>query len=569
MRELPGFPDFMAWTWDDIAPFYAELEARLLTADTLDGWMRDWGALGKHLDEAYWRWWCAATLDTTDADTERHFDHFLSAIKEPADATEQRLRRKLLASDLHPARFTAPLRHIALEVGAYSPDNLPLLTTEHALGNLYDRLSAAQTVSWDGVEQPLVAVAAAYFGFDRTRRERAWRLSMERCLQDREALNVLWGDLMRLRRQQAAHAGLPDYRALRWRQMTRADYTPQDCLHFHEAVAQVVVPAVERLTARRAQRLGIARVRPYDVDVDLSGESLAPPFYSAAELIERSEHIFRAIDPVLAQSFALLRQDGLLDLENRPGKMPSSYCATFPVSQRPFVFMNAVGTHEDVMTLFHECGHAFHTFACVGLPHHEQVRVGTEFHELAATALEFIAAPYWTLGGFATPRDAARARIQHLETQLRFWPYASVVDSFQHWAYTAGEAGADPAACDATWDALWARFMTSEDWDGLDAARMTGWQRKLHIWRNPFYYIDYSLAQVGAVQIWAGYQRDPAEAMRRYQAALALGGTVSLPELYAAAGARLAFDAETLAEAVTIMEQTITALEPIAYPENA
>jgi oligoendopeptidase F len=564
--HLPGFPDFMTWTWGDIAPFYAELEARPLTAATLDDWMRDWGMLGKHLDEAYWRWWCGTTQDTTDAEAERRFDHFLTAIKEPADAAEQRLRRKLLASGLQPAQFAAPLRHIALEVGAYSAANLPLLTTEQTLGNQYDRLRAAQTVSWDGVEQPLVAVAAAYFGFDRARRERAWRFSMERCLQDRETLNVLWREMVHLRRQQAAHAGLPDYRALRWRQMTRADYTPQDCMRFHEAVAQVVVPVVERLSARRAQRLGIARVRPYDVEVEVSGEALPPPFYTSAELIERSEHIFRAIDPALAQSFALLRQDGLLDLENRPGKMPSSYCATFPISQRPFVFMNAVGTHEDVMTLFHECGHAFHTFACVGLPHHEQVRVGTEFHELAATAMEFITAPFWSVGGFATPQHTARVRIQHLETQLRFWPYASVVDAFQHWVYTAGDAGADGAACDATWDALWARFMTGEDWGGLDAARMTGWQRKLHIWRDPFYYIDYSLAQVGAVQIWAEFQRDPDSAMRRYHAALALGGTVSLPELYAAAGARLAFDADTLTETVTLIEQTITELEPIAYP---
>lgn len=565
MRSLPGFPDFMQWTWDDLAPLFAELEARPLMPDTLQSWMRDWGALGKHVDEAYWRWWCGTTLDTTDADTEQRFDHFLTTVKEPADAAEQRLRRKLVESGLQPEQFSAPLRHIALEVSSYSEANLPLLTEEHTLGNQYDRIRALQTVSWDGVEQPLVAVAAAYFGPDRKRRERAWRLSMERCLQDRQALNDLWRELMVLRRRQAANAGLPDYRALRWRQMTRADYTPEDCACFHEAVAQVVVPAVERLTERRARRLGIEAVRPWDVDVDISGTALPQPFYTSAELIERSAHIFSAIDPGLAQEFALLRQDGLLDLENRPGKMPSSYCATFPISQRPFVFMNAVGTHEDVMTLFHECGHAFHSFACAGLPHHEQVRVGTEFHELAATAMEFIAAPYWPLGGFATEQNAARARIQHLETQLRFWPYAAVVDAFQHWAYTAVDAGAEADACDAQWESLWARFMTGEDWSGLEAARVTGWQRKLHIWRNPFYYIDYGLAQVGAVQIWAGYRRDPAEALRRYRAALALGGTVPLPELYATAGARLAFDAPTLAETVSLMEDTIAELEPVAY----
>jgi oligoendopeptidase F len=224
--------------------------------------------------------------------------------------------------------------------------------------------------------------------------------------------------------------------------------------------------------------------------------------------------------------------------------------------------MNVVGTHEDVVTLFHECGHAFHSFACTPLPHHTQLRIGTEFHEVAAITMELLAAPYLakTQGGFYNETEAARARIHHLEGMLRWWPYIAVVDAFQHWVYTHIEAARDPAACDAHWAVLWARFMEGEDWRGLDDAMKTGWQRKLHIFRSPFYYIDYGLAQLGAVQIWRRALENAPEAIALYRQALALGGTVSLRALYQAAGTRLAFDAATFKEAVEFIEDTIDEL---------
>lgn len=548
--------EFLSWTWDAIAPYYADLESRPLTAETLDAWMADWARLGKHLDEAYWRLWVDTTLDTQDAAAQTRFETFLSQVQEPAHAAEFRLKKKLLASGLQPQQFAAPLRNLQAEVALFRESNLPLLTEEQRLGNEYDQIRGVQTVQWEGQETTLINLVQVNLDPDRNKRERAWRLSMDRFLEDRPALNDLWTRLVTLRRQIAHNADLPHYRAYRWGQMLRLDYTPEDCETFHRAIEEVVVPAAQRALERRRRHMGISSLRPWDVEVEPLGRPALRPFANADELADKAEAIFGALDPQLGTHFQIMRREGLIDLDNRIGKMPSSYCATYPVMERPFLFMNVVGTNEDVMTLFHEFGHAVHSFEMTRLPHHDQLRVGTEFHEVAATGMELLAAPYLD-GSIYTSAEAVRARAEHLEVMLRFWPYMAVVDAFQHWAHTHPDQASDPAACDDHWAGLWSRFMKGEDWSGLDDAMMTGWHRKLHIFRSPFYYIDYGLAQLGAVQIWKHALDDPQQALADYRAALALGGTVTLPELFTAAGARLAFDAETLAEAVELMESAL------------
>lgn len=554
---------FMTWTWGAIEAYFHDLETRELTAETLDGWMADWGVLGLHLDEAYWRFWVATTQDTLDAEAQTRFEQFLEAVYEPAQMAEQRLKDKLLESGLQPALFDEPLRNMRAESAIFAAANLPLLTEEHRLGNEYDRIRSLQTVQWEGEEVTLVQLLTVGMALERERREAAWRLGMARSLQDRAALNVLWAQLMTVRQQIAVNTGLPNYRDYRWIQLHRLDYSPADCETFHAAIEAVVVPAAERALERRRRRLGVEEVRPWDGEPELDGQPSLHPFQSAAELEARGGALLGMIDPALRDYFQLMQSEGLLDLENRKGKMPSSYCASYGIARRPFILMNVVGTNEDVMTLFHEFGHALHTFGFVNLPHHAQHRIGTEFHEVAATTLELLAAPLLADAdhGFYTTAEAARARIAHLEGLLRFWPYMAVVDAFQHWAYTHPKDAPNADACDAVWAALWARFMHGEDWSGLDEAMKTGWQRKLHIFRSPFYFIDYGLAQLGAVQIWAKYRLDPQGALRQFQQALALGGTAALPELFAAAGAKLAFDADTLGAAVEVMEATIAELE--------
>jgi oligoendopeptidase F len=267
------------------------------------------------------------------------------------------------------------------------------------------------------------------------------------------------------------------------------------------------------------------------------------------------------VDPQLGDYFHTLRVEGLLDLDNHKGKAPGAYCTAYAVLKRPFIFMNAVELASDVRTILHESGHAFHNFERLRLPYFQQRLPGLEFAEVASMAMELLASPYLDAqpDGFYPPEAAWRFRIAHLEHILAFWPYMAVVDAFQHWVYTHHRQASDPASCDAQWLAQWRRFLPGVDWSGLDEQAMTGWQRKQHIHRYPLYYIEYGVAQLGAVQVWRSALSDPSRALSQYRQALRLGGTATLPELYQAAGARFAFDAGTLGEAVALVEQTIGA----------
>jgi len=258
-----------------------------------------------------------------------------------------------------------------------------------------------------------------------------------------------------------------------------------------------------------------------------------------------------------------MARESLLDLDNRKNKAPGGYCASFPMSKRPFIFMNAVGLHDDLQTMLHESGHAFHNFERDALTYSQQRQIGLEFAEVASMSMELLAAPYLAAreGGVYSDADARRARVEHLESDILFWPYMAVVDTFQHWVYAHPSDAADPSKCDAQWAVQWDRFMGGVDWGGLDEEMVTGWHRKLHIHQVPFYYVEYGLAQLGAVQVWANALRDQAGAVARYRRALALGGTAALPQLFAAAGAKFAFDTATLGRYVDLMERTIEELE--------
>ncbi len=254
-----------------------------------------------------------------------------------------------------------------------------------------------------------------------------------------------------------------------------------------------------------------------------------------------------------------MRQENLLDLDNRKGKAPGGFCIVLFTTRQPFIFQNSVGLHEDVQTIIHESGHAFHVFESSHLPYYQQLDPPMEFNEVASMAMELLAAPYIvsSKGGFYSEDDGARARIEHLESNILFWPYMAVVDAFQHWVYMNPNEAAAPEKCDEQWGQLWDRFMKGVDWSGLEDIRITGWHRKLHIHTDPFYYVEYGLAQLGAVQVWAKSIKDQAGTVANYRKALALGGTVTLPELYATTGAQFAFDADTLRMAVNLIEETI------------
>jgi oligoendopeptidase F len=555
--------EFIHWSWAQIEPYYNELVEHHLDGDDLSAWLGDWSHLAKMMYETFQRLYVATTVNTTDAEAEKRYTTFLDEVQPRARAADQKLKEKLLASGMQPDGFEIPLRNMRAEAALFRQENLPLLSEELKLSSEYSKITGSQMVEWQGKEITITQLAPVYQESDRELRQRAWHLASDRWLADREAINALWGRLLGVRRQLAANASLPDYRAYRWQQLLRFDYRPEDCRSFHHAIEQAVVPAATRIYERRRQRLGVQTLRPWDLSVDPHGHPPLKPFGTVVELEGKCAAMFKQVDPQLGEQFEIMRAENLLDLDNRKNKALGGYCEDFPVTARPFIFANAVGVHDDVQTLLHEGGHAFHFFAVYSLPYYQQYYAPIEFMEVASMGMELLASPYLTRerGGFYTPREAARARIQHLESCILFWPYMAVVDAFQHWAYEHPEASADPENCDALWDALWQRFMPGVDWSGLEQERRTGWHRKLHIYVEPFYYVEYGLALLGAVQVWRRALSDQAGAVAAYRKALALGNTVSLPELFRTAGAKFAFDAGTLGEAVGLMERVIAELD--------
>jgi oligoendopeptidase F len=286
------------------------------------------------------------------------------------------------------------------------------------------------------------------------------------------------------------------------------------------------------------------------------------PFKTGAELAERSLAIFTSLDPALGRDFKTMIDEGLLDLENKRGKAPGAYCTAFEVVRRPYILMNAIGTHDDVQTMLHEAGHAFHEFAYAGLPHPGQRAIPMEFAEVASMGMELLAAPFLARehGGFYSKAEAARAQIEHLERSILFWPFMAVVDLFQHWVYENPTDASNGERASAHWDTLWQKFIPAVDYSGFESYRASGWQRKQHIFNAPFYYVEYGLAQLGAQQVWQRSLAAPAKALRQYREALSLGGTVALPELFRIAGGKLSFDKQTLKDAVEFASAQIRKL---------
>lgn len=564
MPSLPKTTDELLQSdWKVYGPVYDDLAARELNPANVDAWLKEWSNVSQCVFELKERLYVAKTCHAADQKITEQFDHFMDSIYPEYLNAEQKLKEKLLASKLTPKGYDIQMRNMRAQADLYREENVPLLSQEQKMISEYEKIIGTQTVQWEGEERTITQLKPVYLDLDRGKREKAWRLSMERQLADREALNALWKKFLALRLKLAANAGKPDYRSYRWQFWLRFDYTPEDGKNFHKAIEQAVVPAASRIYERRRKKLGLDTLRPWDLDVDPLGRKPLQPFKDVSELISKTSNIFHHVDPQLGEYFDTLIHENLVDLENRKNKAPGAYCTGYTNIRKPFVFHNAVGLHDDVMTLIHESGHAFHVFEAGKLPYMEQLDYPMEFAEVASMSMELLAAPYLKeeVGGFYSPAEYTRARIEHLESNILFWPYMAVVDSFQHWVYENPQLAADPANCDAAWSDRYDRFMVGLDWSGYEDAKKTGWHRKLHIFEVPFYYIEYGLAQMAATMIWRNALKDQAGAVASYRKALALGNTATLPELYKTAGARLAFDAETLGRLVALCEAQINQLE--------
>jgi oligoendopeptidase F len=563
INRLPDTPDvFLDATWEDIEPYFDWLADRPVDDNSVEEWLQDWSRFEELLWDAASRAGVAYTTDTADEEKEATYLRFTSEIRPRAEERSVALMRRLLESGYLRADLTTTLRRFQNQLELFRDENVPLETELAKLSARYQKITGSMTVEWDGEEKTIPQLQPYLLDTNRDVREKAFRLMAAPYIQARDELADLFTEQYELRTSIAKNAGFDDYRDYIFREKNRFDYTPEDCEQFHQAVEQTVVPALERIAERRKQKMGLETLRPWDVDVDPEGRPGLKPFDDVSVFVERAVGIFGKVDPVLGGYFDQMVEKQLLDLDSRKGKAPGGYCTSFPASGLPFIFMNAVGVGGDVRTLLHEAGHAFHVFEAYEQPLIWQRHPGSEMAEVASMTMELLTAPYLDRaeGGYYSAEDATRARIEHLEGILMILPHIASVDAFQHWIYTSGD-GRDADARDATWLKIRNRFEKGIDWSGLEAERIARWYRQLHIFLYPFYYIEYGIAQLGALQVWRNALSNPAGALTAYREALSLGATRSLPELFETAGAKLIFDASTMGELVELVENQIAELE--------
>jgi len=565
---IPASPEQLASaTWADLAPHYEALARQLVTPDTAEAWLAEWSQLSAVVDEAGTLAMIAYTCDTADPAKEAANLRWSTEIFPKVGEQNVRLAEMLVASGWSRDDMQVVLREFRTDIEIFREENVPLMAEVEEHVATYQKITGGLGAEWEGTRVTIPQLQPYLKERDRVVRERAFRLGANAYLAHRDELSALFDAMFALRQRIARQAGFANYMAYAFQAKHRFDYSPDDCARFHAAVEATAAPAVARLMDHRRSALGVESVRPWDTLVQLEAARPVRPFHDMAGFVEPARRIFGSLDPELGAQFDEMAAAGLLDLESRPGKAPGGYCTKLPWRGRPFIFMNAVGVPDDVNTLVHEAGHSFHDFAAHRQPLIWLRGTGHEAAELASMSMELLVTPHLTLPtGYYTPDEARAVEIEQLEDVLASLVHIASVDAFQRWIYTSGEGG-DAAARDAMWLLLRARFERGVDWSGLDAERVARWYRQLHIFELPFYYIEYGIAQLGALQLWRDAQHDPGGTIERYKHALALGGTRSLPDLYAAAGARLIFDEAGMGELVALVEERVQALRgAVSHP---
>ncbi|GMA17297.1 oligoendopeptidase F [Deinococcus metallilatus] len=547
--------------WDTYAPRYAGLLSADLTAEQVPAWLAEWSALDAEVGQAGNKLATHADLHTDDEAIQARYAKFLEEVSPQAQRAEQALTEKLLAVPGYtPAPdFALNYRRFRDAAALFREANVELGVTHEAQMNRHGVITGNQKVILNGEERTVPQAKQQMDSPDRTEREEAWRALAASNQGVAPALDALMLELIGTRQQLAWNADLPGYRDFIWRRLDRVDYTPEDCRAFHEAVREEVVPLAAEIMGGIAARLGLDSVRPWDYNrnnlLDPEGRASLKPFKTGAELEDLAQTAFEGLDGELAARFRSMR-DGLLDLQSRPGKMTHAYCQYFPVQNEPFVLMNVVGTSEDVRVLFHEVGHAFHGFLSGGAQPLVWNRWSPiEFVEIPSMAMEFLTLDH--LGHVFSPAELARYREKQLQGVVAFLPWAAQMDAFQHWLYAEAGQNVTTADLDAKWLELDRTFHPFVNWDGLDeSVRAKGWQY-YHVFRAPFYYIEYAMCYLAAVGIWRGARQNPAEALSNYKASLRLGSTVPVPELYHAAGVDFRFDREHIRGLMAFLKEQL------------
>lgn len=555
-------------SWDDVKPLYEDLLARpIQDADELRRWLLDRSELESYLSEDFaWRY-IRMTCDTANEELVNNLNFFIAEIQPPMTAYGNDLDLKAVNSpylnQLTDEGYEVMVRGMKKAIEIFREDNIPLQTELQTEERKYGAVVGAMTVNIDGREMTLPEASDRLQSTDRSVREEAWRKIWARRYQDHDALDQLFDRLRALRHQIAVNAGFANFRDYAFAALGRFDYTPQDCFNFHESVAEAVVPLLNDLAHERKEKLGrtdasVDPLRPWDAKVDVEGRPPLKPFATGNELIEKAITCFDRLDKELGDDLRIMRAMGHLDLESRKGKAPGGY--NYPLEEIgvPFIFMNATSSLRDLVTMVHEGGHAVHSFLTRDLPLKAFRSPPMEVAELASMSMELLSMDHWDVF-FENPDELRRAKLQHLESIIETLPWVATIDKFQHWIYE------NPEHTDVErrehWLQIYNQFTDNvTKWDGFAFYQEYIWQRQLHLYEVPFYYIEYGIAQLGAIGVWRNYRRDPRAGLAGYKKALSLGYKTPIREIYAAANVPFDFSRQHIQELMSFVGEEIKKL---------
>lgn len=550
-------------TWERIEPHYRSLIDRAINSHAeLEKWLSDVGELNAAVGQEGVKRYVAMTCQTDDSEREAAHLEFVREIEPRLKPVQNAIREKYLDSPhrvgLSRERYLVFDRAQENRRALYREANIPRETELAELEQQYQKVIGAMTVEFRGEERTPSQMAPFLEETDREVRKEAWERVANRRLAEKERLDDLFDRMIALRLDVAKEAGFPNFVAYAYRLRERFDYGVDDAYAFHKAIETVVVPLAASIMGERKKNLGVETLRPWDLAVDPLGRPPLRPFENVDQLAERTEAIFTTVDPELGRQFHFLRKNGWLDLANRKGKAPGGYQTTYEDDRLPFIFMNAVGLDGDLRTLLHEGGHAFHALASRGEELAAYRESPIEFCEVASMSMELLGAR--DLKEFYSEADADRSYRQLLEGIVLILPWIATVDAFQHWIYANPGHTRDQRA--ESWVGLLKRFGGPVDWSGYEDARGHSWHRQLHIFLYPFYYIEYGIAQLGALQIWRRSLTDRAGAVAAYKNGLALGGSRPLPELFQGAEITFGFQEETIRPLMHAVRGELATLDP-------
>ncbi len=544
--------DFVVSGWETLKPYFEDLLARPLDSmSALKKWFSDRSELESIISEDMaWRY-IRMTCYTENQEYLKSYQDFVQNIQPQIAPVSDQLNRKAAECEFldqlsEEEGYNILIRNLKKEIEIFREENVPLFTEITIETQKYGQISGAMTVEVDGKNLTLQQASVYLMSTDRAKREEVYRKINERRLRDKDELDALFTKLIRLRHQVAVNAGFRNFRDYMFKALGRFDYTPQDCFDFHDAIEHEVVPLLNEFARERKHSLGVESLRPWDKAVDPEGREALKPFTNGKELTEKTIRVFKNLDTYLGQCLSIMQTMGHLDLESRIGKAPGGY--NYPLAEVgvPFIFMNATSTLRDMVTIMHEGGHAIHNFLTRDLALNDFKSTPSEVAELASMSMELISMDHWNIF-FTDESELNRARREHLEDIIETLPWVATIDKFQHWIYENSEHSVEDRKRE--WNKIFGQFAdTVTDWNGLQDARDYLWQKQLHLYEVPFYYIEYGMAQLGAIAVWRNFRNDPKRGLKGYQDALKLGYLRTIPEIYAAANVKFDFGRQYIRE---------------------